>query len=509
MSRESSVLRSHPARRGLMCALLSLSAGTFFGARASSPPAGTAVEARLLTPISSYTAKPGSEIEAVITTPVCPAGNDALPSGAILRGVVKKVHRVGLGLLHETAGMRLEFRELIFSDGRAYPVESHLTGIDNARESVDSHGSIHGIRATATISNRIGQRLAFLAMGHPAAILPLFALESAMFHFPEPEIELNRGADFHLAVEFPPEWGEVSRCAAAEEVSESDWSELHSIVDSLPYWTYSKRQSQPLDLVNLVFIGSEDHISRAFAAAGWLGSRPNSMHAGIKAIRAIAENHALADAPMRALLLDGAPPDLQLQNSLDTFAKRDHLRIWARDRELDGRKVWASAATRDLAAVFSMRPFGFTHQIQDDVDLERDQVVGDLAFTGCVDSVAYVARAATVRTSGESYRKGVFTDSRVAVVMLNSCKWPSEDLSSIGDMPHPPKLVRWIRRVTLTARNHYLRDNWFWRGGEAIRFTFRTVKGWERERKDERHAREMDAGLASRPDLRGDYAIRE
>ncbi len=114
------------------------------------------------------------------------------------------------------------------------------------------------------------------------------------------------------------------------------------------------------------------------------------MHAA-SAIRAIAEEHALADAPMRTLPLDGVEPDLQLQKSLDTFAKRDHLRIWAWDREPTDVRYWASAATRDLAAGFSIRPFGFTHQIQDDVDLERDQVVSDLSFTGRVDSVAYLA----------------------------------------------------------------------------------------------------------------------
>ncbi len=65
---------------------------------ASKKPPGTAVEARLLTPISSYTAKPGTEIEAMLTTPVCPASGNVLPVGAILRGVVSKVHRVGSAL---------------------------------------------------------------------------------------------------------------------------------------------------------------------------------------------------------------------------------------------------------------------------------------------------------------------------------------------------------------------------------------------------------------------------
>lgn len=442
-----------------------------------------------------------------MTTPVCLGGGDPEPSGAILQGVIKKVHRVGLGLLHETASIQIELDDLTTPDGRSYAVETRLTAIDNAREHVDSHGRIHGIRATATLSNRAGERLAFLALGHPAAFLPLFAIESSLFHFPEPEIELSRGADLRLNVKFPAGWGDVSRCAVPEEISAGDWDKLHNLVDSLPYWTYSKRQPQPLDLVNLVFVGSQDEISRAFAAAGWMGARPNSMRAGIKAIRAIAENHALADAPMRTLLLDGVEPDIQLQKSLDTFEKRDHLRIWARNADFEGQRVWASAATRDLAAVFSIRPFGFTHQIQDDVDLERDQVVSDLAFTGCVDSVAYVARAATVRHSGERYRRGIVSDSRVAVVSLNSCREPEQNLADGGEFSQPSKLVRFIRRLTLTARNHYLRDNMVWRTADAIRLTFRSVRAWELERKNERDARALDAKFAANPALRQDFAV--
>jgi hypothetical protein len=489
-------------RHCLMCAVFSLDAAP------AKTPSGTPVEARLLTPLSSYTARAGTELKAIVTTPVCPAGEDALPEGAVLSGVVSKVHRVGLGLVYETAGMQIEFREMRFPDGRRFPIQAQLTGIDNARERVDSHGAIHGIRATAALSNRAGQHLAFLAMGHPASILPFFVLQSSLFHFPDPEIELRRGADFHLALQFPQQFGAVAKCSITEEIPEREWSNLHNVVNALPYWTYSRRQRQPMDLVNLVYVGSEQEISRAFTAAGWTGAQPNSPHETLKVVRAIAENRTLADAPMRALLLDGVDPDMQFQDSLDTLAKRDHLRVWARKEQLDGRQVWASSATRDLAAVFSMRPFGFTHQIQDDVDLEREQVVGDLAFTGCVDSVAYVARPETVRTSGEVYRKGVITDSRVAVVTLNSCETPREDLSDGGEMTHPRKLVRWIRRVTLTARNHYLRDNWAWRAGEAVRLTVRTVRAWKQESRNEQYAGELDAKLAARPELRQDFAVK-
>src|SRR6185312_1761832 len=144
---------------------------------------------------------------------------------------------------------------------------------------------------------------------------------------------------------------------------------------------------------------------------------------------------------------------------------------------------------------------------QNDVDLERDHVVSDLAFTGCVDSVAYVARPETVRTSGEVYRKGVITDSRVAVVMLNSCQAPRENLSGAGELPHPRRFVRWTRRVTLITRNHFLRDNIFWRTAEVTRLSVQTVGSWRQQRRDERTASALDAKLAARPELRTDFAV--
>jgi hypothetical protein len=462
-----------------------LSCGVFFAVagRAAS------IEARLLTPISSYSTKSGTPITALVTTRVCSEDVSILPEGTLVRGAVRKVHRVGLGLIHETAGLQLEFRELHLPDGRDFPIGARLAGIENARERVDGRGRVHGIRATAMLSNRFGERLVFAVSAHPAAMIPLFVLETGFFHFPEPEIQYGRGAELDLDVEFPDGFGAAAPCAAAmPDASPDDLAELRRVVDDLPYWTYSKHQRQPLDIVNLLFIGCEESVERAFAAVGWSGARANSMRAGVAAVRAIAEDNSYSDAPMRTLLLDGAEPDIRLQKSLNTFEKRDHLRIWKRPDSIGGRAVWASAATRDLAATFSMRPFGFTHEIQNDVDLERDRVVRDLVSTGCVDSVAYARRQAGVRAPGQEYRKSVRTDERVAVVMLNACAVPRPQPEAGPPMPRPAAAVRAIRRVTLTARNHFLRDNIVWRSGDAIRLSIQAMRGWEAQRKDERRA---------------------
>ena len=491
---------------GVACALLSTAA---FASVIPAAAPGKAIEAKLLTPVSSYATKAGAPIEAVITTSLCGASGEQLARGAMLTGRVAKVHRVGLGLVHETAGMKMVFDHLVLPDGSALPVDTKLTAIENSRERVDRNGSIHGIRATATLSNRVGQHIVMAAMGHPAVILPLLVAENSIFHFPEPEFEFDSGAPLRLTVDFPQEMGPVNGCPLATAATDAELESMHRVVDALPYWTYSVRQPQPIDLVNLVFVGSQDEIERAFTAAGWIGSRPNSARAGLKVMRAIAEDHPLADAPMRTLLLDDKTPDFRLQKSLNTFEKRDHLRIWRRDATFEGREVWASAATRDIAATFGIKPFGFTHQIEDDVDLERDQVVSDLIYTSCVDSVAYVSRPETVRTSGQDFRKGVFTDSRVAVVSLNACEQAPAEAAASDEEPlaKPGKVVRVIRRVTLTARNHFLRDNMIWRAAEAARMTVSVVRGWDREWKNEQHARKLDAQMAQSPDLRRDFVV--
>lgn len=442
--------------------------------------APTTVDARLLTPVSSYRTRSGTEIRALITTPLCTAGGARLASSATVRGQVTHLHKVGLGLIHESAGMRLEFHDLRLDDGRDFPVEARLADIDNARERVDKHGAVHGIRATGSLSNRAGQRLAFAAMGHPAAIAPLFAVETAFFHFPEPEIDYGIGTEIEVDVDFPEELGRVTACPDSTPPTWDEEMQLRALVANVPEWSYAGRR--PQDPVTLLYVGSNEEIQAAFAAAGWTGSREHNTTTRLKVMRAIAEDRAFPDAPMRTLYLDGVEADLSFQKALDTFEKRDHLRIWQRpEAEWSGRTVWASAATRDISPGFSVRPFGFAHRIESDVDQERERVVHDLHFTGCVDRVDYVERP----DGFGGARRGILSDGRVAVVFLNACQEPRLAVADRRSGPPPPLVVRCVRRVTLTARNHFLRDNIVYRSADAARIAYAVVRTWIHDRRIE------------------------
>ena len=456
--------------------------------------AATRIKARLLTPVSSYHSKTGDSVEALVVPPACPQPLHAFPPQAVLAGRVQSVHRVGLGVAHETARLRLQFSQLQFPDGASFEIQSRLAGVDNARERVDRNGSVHGIRATDSLSSRLGARLALEAFEHPLLLGPTLVIESGVFRFPEPEIEFGRGTELSLDLTLPESLA-APACPEPERDASADTSdEISGLVATLPYWSYSKRQPQPMDLINLVFIGARREVETAFAAAGWTGALPNSMKAGLTVVRAIAEERQYAFAPMRTLLLNGGAPDLSLQTALNTFEKRDHLRIWEQHGEINGKPVWASAATRDLATTFSMgHPFGFTHEIQSNVDLERDKVVSDLQLTGCVESVEYVRRGPAAT---QEARKGIFTDARVAVITFNECAAPEEDFSVVAPEPPPPLAVRVVRRLTLTTRNHFLRDNIVWRSADGARLGVEAIRHWYlRRNEQQRLAASLRASL--------------
>ena len=64
-------------------------------------PAGSVLHARLTGAVGSFASRPGSPIEAVLIAPVKVDGETVLPTGSLLRGHVKSVRRIGLGILHE------------------------------------------------------------------------------------------------------------------------------------------------------------------------------------------------------------------------------------------------------------------------------------------------------------------------------------------------------------------------------------------------------------------------
>ncbi len=445
---------------------------------AAAVPVGTRLEVRLLTPVSSYSSKPGTPVRAIV---VSSGGveEDRVPAGSLVRGAVRKVRRVGLGLIRESATLHLEFDQLELTDGRTLPLHSRVVAVDNAGERVDRRGRIRGRRATDSISHRAWYRLASMAVNHPMGMGILFGVETALVRFPDPEIDYAPGTEMRLVLEEPLAF-ELPQTPDLPSTHPGSPVQLASLVASMPSWSYSRRKGEPMDAINLMFVGSKDAIDRAFSAAGWTGSRPMTARSGFEVFRAIAENRGYPDAPMRTLLVDGAEPEMSWQKGLNDFTKRHHLRIWKRAEQWHGQPVWLSAATWDIAAGFSFR-LGLTHEIEPNLDVERNKVVSDLLLTGCVDHVSHIARPGGVHYPENSWR--LFeTDGALAAVFLNPCEEPQAISGPVAKQNQPGRTVRFFRRLFLTTRNHFQRDNIFWKSGEGCVLGIRTVRHWHQHR---------------------------
>jgi len=86
-------------------------------AQCNSLKTGETLWVRLLEPLSSYSGKAGDKIHAmVIESPTCDDAEE-ISVGTVVEGEVARVTKVGMGLLHETASLRVGFKSLQMQDG--------------------------------------------------------------------------------------------------------------------------------------------------------------------------------------------------------------------------------------------------------------------------------------------------------------------------------------------------------------------------------------------------------
>src|SRR6185437_8125106 len=125
-----------------------------------------------------------------------------------------------------------------------------------------------------------------------------------------------------------------------------------------------------------------------------------------------------ADAPVSTLLLDGRPPDVVLQKSLNTFAKRHHIRLWKMSERYKGQEVWVGAATHDIATMNSRAGTKWTHRIDPHIDRERDWVMTDLPFVGTATAYVDVDRPRAPKRTMNATGDNILTDSKMSVIQL-------------------------------------------------------------------------------------------
>jgi hypothetical protein len=379
-------------------------------------PAGAQIQIRLKTKIASNTSGPDDPVETTVIAPVMVNGALAIPAGVTLRGVVTAASAATDPTVRAT--LALDFRVLEMG-GQRIRVHTLPTAVENARESVNDKGEIQGILASETLSSRMDSGITKLTDKYSGLGGFLNTVKSAVFKETAGDISYDAGVEMDLKLTAPltltgpPPPGPD---AALQPVA--DPRALFDLVNRQPFQTRAQKPPQPSDITTLMFVGTQEQVQGAFAAAGWSQASRLGEKSKFETMRAIAEDRGYSEAPVSILYLGGRPPDMVFEKANNTFSKRHHLRIWLRPDQYQGQPVWVCAATHDTGIDFSAKDRTFIHKIDSQIDLERSKVVNDLSLTGDVQSLLMVDRPSVPRNGQNATGDNLTTDGRMAALIL-------------------------------------------------------------------------------------------
>ncbi len=438
------------------------------------------LEVRTLTPLSSRH-NPDLQIEAELIRPLTQDREILMPAHSRLFGHIRQVRSVGIGLRRERASVEIEFTSWETPAGTHEPLDATPLLIDNAREQVDSHGRIQGILAASNplgiargLWFRPGLRLlrtpaglggaswAHLALG-PAGASGMLGARLLLTRLPDPEIDLPAGTEMTLQV----------HCAAVKH----SWGTLPAPIqpsDSLTDFLAErptailKADGNPVaDVINVALMGSLNQVQTAFLAAGWSRTDELNGKSFKQTYRAFTQRQGYSEAPVSKLYYQDRLPDLVFQKSLNSIAKRHHVRLWKVGGPA-GEEIWLGAATHDVTVGFNSKNFGLLHKIDENVDHERSKLSGDLEFAGATQTTVLLPREFALDA-------GTQTDRALALMILQA-PTPTTQLAQTF-LPKAPRMQRFLRRIILEGRQYLFRDNPYYLAFATARKLVRKSEG--------------------------------
>lgn len=390
---------------------------------------GATLSIRLNVPVYSDRSRTGDPIDGTVTYPLCKNGEQIeCKEGELV--VAPGTRANGTILFAQKAPDKysrprlvLDFSNIVHRNGQNSPLYARVISVDNARETVQNNEILGIIQPHA--KSKVS--LAFSAIGiiNPIAGYTIKGVQTVYGLSIRREILFPAGTDVQVQV--------VRASTLREKKPWAGWRQLpvdaplQQLVEAAPLRT-STPGDIPSDPTNLMFLGTEQELIAAFGEAGWIAADSVNARTALKAVQATIRQTGYSDAPVSTLLLDGRPPDLVFQKSLNTFAKRHHIRIWKIPEPYQGRDVWVGAATHDIATMNSRAATKWTHRIDPHVDRERDWVMTDLLFVGTANAYVDVDRPRAPKKIKNATGDNILTDGKLSVLELR----PAESMRELG-----------------------------------------------------------------------------
>ena len=432
---------------------------------------------RLLTPLASFS-PPGTRFDTRVIGPELREKGFFLPSGTLVSGKVENSASVRLGILRERAMLKLQFDACHLPDGSPFDCKVVLVDVDNAREQV-SENRIQGVLAAGHASSWLGgiwyRPNTFLlprsAMGLTGAVgtvythfVPSPVGAAAMLgsrllfdRLPDPEIEFPAGTDLLVQMELPA--GFISSFQPPAPIS----PQLSQWVAAQPDEVRHPDTQLAGDMIDLVLVGSRPQVEGAFLAAGWETCDLLTSRSFARMYAAFSSMRADPVAPVAPLRYGGNTSTLSFQKTLNTVAKRHHIRIWP--GTFPGTPVWLAAATHDTNIILDQRRMSITHRIDPLIDRERSTVVNDLVAAGCVAGIGTVDRPGAVRTPGSGMPS--ITDGKAVLLYLQDCSAHNPASRDLEEPRH--------NRLTLASRWLFLEDREYLFRGNVYYLAYRAA----------------------------------
>jgi hypothetical protein len=380
---------------------------------------GATLSVRLDAPVYSDRSRTGDPVQATVTYPLCQTGQQIeCRPGELLVAPGTKVN--GTILFAQKAPnkysrprLALDFSNIVHSNKERTPLYARVLDVDNARETVQNNEILGIVQPHA--SGKASLVLRAVGASNPIAGYTITGVQQVYGLSIRREILFPAGTDLQIQVVRPSQLKQKEAWAGWPELKPD--TTLQQLVGVMPLRTATPNKT-PSDLTNLIFLGSEQQLITAFGEAGWMEANNLNVRTALNAAQATMRNTGYADAPVSLLLLEGKPPDLVLQKSLNTFAKRHHIRIWKMTQRYNGSEVWIGAATHDIATTSSRAKTKWSHRIDPHIDRERDWVLTDLLFSGYATAYVDLDRPAAPKQAENATGDNIVTDGKVSVIQL-------------------------------------------------------------------------------------------
>ncbi len=176
-----------------------------------------------------------------------------------------------------------------------------------------------------------------------------------------------------------------------------------------------------MDPMNLIVVGTEQQIKRTFKEAGWRSANPASPVHLLYGLATVMTGRSYESGPFTPHYVNIGLQDFayQKQTFKRSFSQRHHLRIWRTGTVLpDGKRIWLATSSFDTALKVQLTPPFIHHEIDPDIDGERDFIVRSLEDNGAyrLKSISMLEPIAKGNPRSNAYGAKYFTDGKAVVV---------------------------------------------------------------------------------------------